>query len=156
VKNGKSYSANPALENSNRQEMETSAVILSKKQRSLASQSIVNKARKLEQEIFALTVESTHVHIVAENIDQTIGWVVSYYKNAVRLSLQENGFEGKLWARGFDKRYCMNTVELNVRIDYVRRHNPPNKSGGYVKRMTARGSRYIYVKKWKKKNILEI
>ena len=122
VKNGKPYSANPSLENNNRQEMKADTVILTKEQRLLASQSIVSQASKLEQKIFALTVQSTHVHIVAENIDQTIGRVVSYYKNAVRLNLQDNGFDGKLWASGFDKRYCMNIEQLKVRIDYVRKH----------------------------------
>ena len=122
VKNGKSYAANPAIENSNRQEMNANAVILTKEQRILACQSITSKAEQLGQEIFALAVGKTHVHIVAENIDETIGRVVSYYKNAVRLSLQENGFEGKLWAKGFDKRYCYDEKDIRIKVDYVRRH----------------------------------
>lgn len=122
VKDGKIYSGNPALENANRQLMKAKPVTLTKNQRIFAAQAIINKATKLNQKLFALAVCDNHIHIVLENTDLPVGRVVSYYKNAARVVLQEQGFQGKLWTRGFDKRYCMNTDELNAKIAYVQRH----------------------------------
>ena len=123
MKKGKLYTATQALENANRKQMKNKPVTLTKIQRSLATQSILEKAKELEQEIFALSVQSNHVHIVAKKIDLAAGRVVSYYKNVARICLQDKGFKGKLWTSGFDKRYCMSTEELKMKIDYVRKHN---------------------------------
>jgi len=82
----------------------------------------MDEAMKLNQRMFALVVCNNHVHIVAQNIDLPIGQVASHYKNAVRLTLQREGFQGRLWTRGFDKRYCMNREELADKIAYVRNH----------------------------------
>lgn len=95
---------------------------MTKEQKTLVNQTIVDEAKKLGQKIFASTVCNNHVHIVVQNINLAIGRVVSQYKHAARLALQEHGFEGKLWTRGFDKRYCMDTAELDAKIDYVRKH----------------------------------
>ena len=102
--------------------MKAKKVTLTKEQTILINQTIIDEAKKLGQKIFALAVCNNHVHIVVQNINLAIGRVVSHYKHAARLALQEHGFEGKLWTRGFDKRYCMNTQELDAKIDYVRKH----------------------------------
>ena len=123
VENGVIYRPSSALENANCQQMKAKPAILTKEQKILASQAIIAESKKLNQEIFALATCSNHVHIVAGNINLTIGRVVSHYKHAARLALQEHGFNGKLWTHGFDKRYCANAQELNAKIDYVRKHN---------------------------------
>ena len=122
VKNGEIYRPDTALENANLQQMRANQTTLTKEQRLFAAQAIKKEANKLNQEIFALAVCNNHIHLVVENINLPIGRVVSHYKHAVRLALQENGFEGKLWTQGFDKRYCMNTRELDAKIVYVCKH----------------------------------
>ena len=122
VKNGKIYHPDSALENANLQQMKSEKVFLSEKQKTIANKAIIDEAITLDQEIFELIVCTNHVHIVAENIRLTIGRVVSHYKNAIRLALQEQDFNGKLWTRSFDKRYCLDLKELNARIEYVRNH----------------------------------
>lgn len=122
VKDGKIFQPDTGLEHSNQQNMKTSKMILSKEQKEITYEAICNESIALNQKIFAHKVCSNHVHIVAETIDLAIGRVVSHYKNAVRLTLQDNGFDGKLWTKGFDKRYCINDEELNARIQYVRNH----------------------------------
>jgi REP element-mobilizing transposase RayT len=122
VKNGEIYHLNSVLENTNRQQMRAKTVTLAKEQKTVVTQAIIDEAKELGQKIFALAVCNNHVHIVLQNINLPIGRVVSHYKHAARLALQEQGFEGKLWTRGFDKRYCMNSKELDTKIDYVRKH----------------------------------
>jgi hypothetical protein len=122
VRDGTVCRANPALEDANRRQMKNKPVTLTKVQRMSARRAIVEEATKLNQRMFALVVCNNHVHIVAQNIDLPIGQVASHYKNAVRLTLQGEGFQGKLWTRGFDKRYCMNKEELAEKVAYVRNH----------------------------------
>jgi REP element-mobilizing transposase RayT len=126
VKNAKIYNASSALKNCNLRQMKEKPVKLSRKQRIIAVQAIVNEAKRLEQKIFALAVCDNHVHLIVQNINLSIGRVVSHYKNAARLTLQQQGFNGKLWTRGFDKRYCMNDKQLAVKIAYIRNHVNPN------------------------------
>ena len=122
VRDGRVHRANPALEDANRRQMKHKPMTLTKAQRMAASRAIMDEAMKLNQRMFALVVCNNHVHIVAQNIDLPIGQVASHYKNAVRLTLQREGFQGRLWTRGFDKRYCMNREELADKIAYVRNH----------------------------------
>ena len=122
VKDGAIHEANPALENINRQNMKAKHVMLSKEQKIYAASAIIDKASELKQKVFALTVCSNHIHILLQNIDLSIGRVVSHYKHAIRLALQQQGFQGKLWTRGFDKRYCMDNQDISTKIAYIRTH----------------------------------
>jgi hypothetical protein len=65
---------------------------------------------------------SNHVHIVAEYVDVPIGVIAGYYKNAGRVALQKNGFKGRVWTGGYDRRFCFNERELRARVDYVNKH----------------------------------
>jgi len=122
VKDGLIHQGNPSLENTNHQNVKAKHVMLSKKQKVYAANAIINEAIKLEQEIFALAVYNSHIHLLLQNINLPIGKVVSHYKHAIRLNLQKQGFEGKLWTRGFDKRYCMDNKEISAKIAYIRTH----------------------------------
>jgi len=42
-------------------------------------------------------------------------------KNAARVALQKDGFIGRVWAKGFDNRYCFDEESLKKRIDYVQK-----------------------------------
>ena len=58
----------------------------------------------------------------AERTNDSIEQVVSYYKNAARLALRDGGFMGRIWTKGFDKRFCFDEVELRSKIRYVENH----------------------------------
>jgi REP element-mobilizing transposase RayT len=102
--------------------MKHDPVTLTKVQRRSATRAVMDEATKLGQTLFAVAVCDNHVHLVVQSIDLPIGRVASHYKNAIRLTLQGQGFRGKLWTRGFDKRYCMKDEELVARVAYVRNH----------------------------------
>ncbi len=66
---------------------------------------------------------ANHIHVVADYITRPIGLVVSSYKNAAHVALRKTGISGRVWTKGFDKRYCFDCQSLKIRIDYVNSHN---------------------------------
>jgi hypothetical protein len=122
VKDGQTFEGNEQLLDANKEAMRQGAIRLNPKQKEIVKQAILDEAKELKQTIFAILVWSSHVHIVAENIDETIGKVTGRYKAAATKALRETGFEGKVWTKGYDKKFCFNEEELRARIEYVNNH----------------------------------
>jgi REP element-mobilizing transposase RayT len=74
--------------------------------------------------MYALAVKPTHVHLVVQYIPQLINKIFAYYKKAARLALKNTGHNGKLWTKGYDKRFCFDLDSLERRIKYVENQNP--------------------------------
>jgi len=129
VKNGRICPGNKALMESNKQSQLQDAIKLSKAQQKAVKEAIVKQAKLQNQHIYALSVQSNHVHIVAEYIPLPISKVVAYYKKAGRLALKAMGHNGKLWTRGYDKRFCFDKEILEQRVKYVQGQEPPVKPG---------------------------
>jgi len=123
VKEGKIYPANQSLSNSNKENLSKNPVKLSKTHRRIVRNAIFEKARLLNQKIYALSVFSNHVHIVTEYIPKPIGSVVTNYKNAAQVALRKIGLSGRVWTKGFDKRYCFDQQALKSKVHYVNSHN---------------------------------
>ncbi len=103
--------------------LKKSPVYLRGKEKKIVRETIVEAAKRFKQRILAIAVYSNHVHIVCEYVEVPIGVLVGYYKNASRVALQKKGLDGRVWTRGYDKRYCYDKEELEKRINYVRGHN---------------------------------
>ena len=123
VKNGKIHQANQTLANSNIQNLSKDPVKLSKNHREIVAKAIFEKANQLDQKIHALSVCSNHVHIVADYVPKPLGEIVTHYKNVAQVSLRKVGLSGRVWTKGFDKRYCFDQQTLNKRIHYVNSHD---------------------------------
>jgi REP element-mobilizing transposase RayT len=128
VKDGITHAGNEALVQSNQRNLKTKHIRLSPAHRQIVQKAILQKAEQLNQKISALSVSPTHVHILAEYIPILIGIVVRYYKNSAQVALRKIGFSGRIWTKGFDKRYCFDQKSLANRIDYVNEHNRISKS----------------------------
>jgi len=122
VKDGELLGENPKLWKANIKSQSDNKVTLKEQEREIVRKAILNEAEKLGQKIYSLAVCSNHVHLVAGYISDPINEVVGYYKNTARAALQTNGFVGRVWTKGYDKRYCFDERSLKQRIDYVRRH----------------------------------
>ena len=122
VKKRKIYSGNESLELSNKHLQNQKAVKLTKEHRDIIKNAIIREASVRNQHIYALSIQSNHVHIVAEYIPQPIEKVVAYYKKAGRVALKAVGVNGKLWTKGYDKRFCFDRATLEQKIEYVRGH----------------------------------
>lgn len=123
VRDGKILAGNKGLARANALSQVQGAVKLSRTQRGLVREAIVKEAALREQNVYALSVRATHVHIVVENIQMPISNMVAYYKKAGRLALKATGYTGKVWTRGYDKRYCFDKARLEKKIRYVKMHD---------------------------------
>jgi len=123
VKNGQTYDGNKALIQSNNKSQAQDMIKLSRNQQQVVRKAITEEAKSQDQRIYALSVQSNHVHMVAEYTQQPISKIVAYYKKSARLALKAAGHNGKLWTKGYDKRFCFDRVALEQRIKYVQDHN---------------------------------
>jgi len=99
------------------------AVILNKEEKETVRQAILKESEKIGQTIKVLAVCTNHIHLVAEPCCESVEKVVSRYKNAAMFALYTLGRTGRIWTRGFDKRFCFTEDELTARINYVQKHN---------------------------------
>lgn len=123
IKDGRIHPPNDYFVRTNECLQVQDTVRLSKNQRQLVRQAIVKEAELQGQHIYALVVKPTHVHIVLQYNPQPISKIVAYYKKTARLAIKATGHNGKLWTRGYDKRFCFDKESLERRISYVNGQN---------------------------------
>ena len=122
VQKGKILGENPKLKKANIDSMPRNEVRLDKKQKEIVKEAILKEAEKAGKRILALAVCSNHVHIVLRYDGKPLEKAVGRLKDTARVALQLGGFIGRVWARGFDNRYCFDEKSLKNRIDYVQKH----------------------------------
>ncbi len=123
VKKGKVYSGSEGLSVSNRFTMSQDAIILKPPQRKMAHEAIMREAFQQNHRILALTVQYNHVHIVFAFNATPISRIVAQYKATARLAMKETGLTGRVWTKGYDKRYCFEKPRLADKIKYVNNHD---------------------------------
>ena len=123
VKKGKILPPNQSLADSNKQNLSRKPVKLSVTDRQIVQNAILKKAEQINQIIYALSVSSNHIHIVAGYIPKPIGLVVRHYKNSAQAALRKTSSAGRIWTKGFDKRYCFDKKTLKNKIHYVNSHD---------------------------------
>jgi len=122
VKNGRILQPDNKLYLTNKQKLKRTPVKLKELQKRLVKEIILAESKRINQRICAFTVCSDHIHIVAESCSESISQIVQRYKRVSTYALQKNGFNGKVWTKGYDKRYCFSVKDLRIRINYVLRH----------------------------------
>jgi REP element-mobilizing transposase RayT len=122
VKDGAVRGENVAIKKDCEKKLEHEPVRLGRREKEIVKNAIIGAAKRFEQKILAVAVYSNHVHIVCEYVDVPIDVIVSYYKNAGRVALKECGFEGRVWTKGYDKRFCFSEKDLRTKVDYVNKH----------------------------------
>jgi hypothetical protein len=122
VKDGEVMGENTTLKQDCRDKLTRPPVRLHSKEKKIVREAILEASKRFKQNIRAIGVCSNHVHIVCDYVEVPIGVLVGYYKYAGRKALQKCGHEGKVWTRGYDKRFCFDEKSLKNRIDYVERH----------------------------------
>jgi REP element-mobilizing transposase RayT len=123
VKDGETRDGDEVLFEINQRNLSKEPVTLTQEQRKIVADAICAKADDIKEKILALAVCSNHVHVVAGYTTTDLESIVQYYKAAAQMALRNKGLEGKLWTRGFDKRFCFDESNLRRRIDYVRRQS---------------------------------
>jgi REP element-mobilizing transposase RayT len=98
-------------------------VMLRHEEKYVVRRAILEEAARIGYPIEALAVCSNHIHLVARYFSEPIGQTVSRCKNISTSVLKEHGRSGRIWTRGFDKRFCFDRKDLIRRIQYVNNHN---------------------------------
>lgn len=122
VKDGEVRGENVALKMDCEEKLKKKPVRLRGKEKEIVREAILEAAKRFKQNIRAIAICSNHVHIVCEYVEVPISALVSYYKNAGRTALRTKGITGKIWTRGYDKRFCFDQKALKERIKYVEKH----------------------------------
>jgi REP element-mobilizing transposase RayT len=107
----------------NKKRQKTPTVKLNKKEIQLIRQVIINEAERIGHEIEALAVCASHVHLAARPHSESIEGVVGRYKGTTTRTLWNFGHKGRIWTKGFDKRFCFSEEDLIRKIRYVNKHN---------------------------------
>lgn len=122
VKDGDICGENIALAKSNVKNMKGPAIRLSSREKKIVRDAIIEASKKYGQKVLAIAVQSNHVHIVCEYIDIPIGVMVARYKSAGRIAVCSERAAGKIWATGYDRKFCFDEESLETRVAYVQRH----------------------------------
>ncbi len=102
--------------------LEKRPVVLDDSMKRAVREALMRVAGEWDVEILALAVCRDHLHVVTGPLNDPIGKVVAVWKTAVRHALYDAGLAGKVWAKGYDKRFCYDDESLRARIDYVVGH----------------------------------
>jgi hypothetical protein len=122
VQHGKVLDGNEKVREHARRIQKSATVRLTKKERSAVEQAITAEIEKVGQQLEAIAVCSNHVHLVVRWSYHPVDEIVSRYKNAGMFALRDVGRTGRIWTKGYDRRFCFTEEEFNRRIEYVKRH----------------------------------
>jgi len=123
VKDGVVIEKNEQLRQDNEHRLVKNSVRFGSDEKRIVEIAIKREAKKYQVGLAAIAVCSNHVHAVAVSGEQSIEKMVARFKNAGRVALREIGFEGKVWSKGYDKRFCFDEKSLQTRAAYVSKHN---------------------------------
>jgi len=107
----------------NKKRQKSPTVKLNKQEIKLIRQVILNEAERISHEIVALTVCTNHVHLTSRTNTKSIEDLVGRYKSLTTRALWVLGRKGRIWTKGYDKRFCFTEEELTRKIKYVHKHN---------------------------------
>lgn len=121
VDDGKILPANPALEDADRAALKYEPWVFTPPQIVAAGALICDSLQqRMAVPVWALAVESWHLHAVVDPGNHDLPKVVKCLKDAVRYGLKPGR---PIWAAGYDKRWCFDDESLRRRIDYAQSHN---------------------------------
>ena len=120
VDDGRVFPPDPQMESEDRRRMKYAAFGFEKDRFTDIGQMMGDALRsRLDAHIFAMTVQTWHVHVLAI-APHTPSTMVKCAKDAVRWGLRPGR---PIWSRGYDKRYCFDEQAVRARTRYVERHN---------------------------------
>ena len=100
-------------------------VKLTKQEQAVVEEAILNEAERINHRIEALAICTNHIHLAARPGEKSIERIVSMYKSAATRALRCYGRTGRIWTKGFDKRFCFTKDDLARKITYIRNHKKP-------------------------------
>lgn len=122
VKDGQILPANPQVLKASKKRQKSPAVKLNKPEIKLVQQAILAEAGRIGHKILALSVRSNHVHLVLSPHSESVEKTAGRYKSITTRALWKHSRKGRIWTKGYDKRFCFSEKELAARVKYVQNH----------------------------------
>jgi REP element-mobilizing transposase RayT len=122
VKNGRILPADNRLLQANKARQKLPTVKLKTQEKKIVRREILAEAEKIGHEIIALAVCTNHVHLLTRPHSQSIEELVGRYKSLTTRALWKYGREGRIWTKGYDKRFCFTQEEFAARKKYIQNH----------------------------------
>ncbi len=123
VKNGKVLDGDEELFELCRFLQRGPTVKLRSDEKQIVRRAILNEAERINLKVGALAVCSNHVHLLLWFSLIPIGRLISRFKNISTSALKNNGRLGRIWTRGFDKRFCFDNDHFSAYITYINDHD---------------------------------
>jgi len=124
VKDGQTLDPNPNLKQANLSSIKQDIIKLSPFQKNITEIAILKEAKRINHKIYAIAVCSNHIHLLAEASKESIEKAVQRYKYSATAELRKFGVvQEKIWAKGFDKRFCYTENEIERKIQYIQKQN---------------------------------
>jgi hypothetical protein len=118
VDDGVILPSNPRLHAAAQRQMANDAVILSRSEQDAAFEALCAGAKEFGYRLFAVSIEAWHAHWLLNHGDDKTATMVGRLKNLMRQAVGR----GRIWTKGYDKRFCFDEHTVNQRRQYIERH----------------------------------
>jgi hypothetical protein len=118
VDHGQILPGDPMLVASAQTHMLGDPVYLSVDEQRRAFDALLAAAHEFAYQLFAVTLESWHAHILLDHRADPVATAAGRLKTRIRQALDR----GRLWTTGYDKRYCFTDAQIHARTQYIHRH----------------------------------
>ncbi len=98
------------------------SIKLKSSEKSIVRTAILTEAERIGQQIEAVAVCTNHIHLAARPSNKSIERIVSMYKSAATRQLRFCDRTGRIWTKGFDKRFCFDEEDFQRKVLYIKRH----------------------------------
>jgi len=122
VKDGKIFQGNETIFKLCEKLQKGQTVKLKKQEKEIVRTAILNEAERIGQKLQALVTCTNHIHLVALPCDKSIERIIGMYKSVATRALRCSGRTGRIWTKGFDKRFCFTQDDLAKKIAYIQNH----------------------------------
>lgn len=118
VEHGRLLPESPLLNAHAKSLLTSEPVFFSTTEQDLMFESLCQSSQKYHYQLFAVSVDSWHLHWLINHHQDPVSTMVGRLKNAMRQKLNR----GRIWTKGYNKRYCYSEDDVYSRMAYIQRH----------------------------------
>ena len=123
VADGKGLPGQIGILERNKKRQKSPTVKFNTREKEIVKETVLGEAKRISHKLEALTVCSNHVHLLARPYTQSIEEVVGRYKSLTTRALWQKARRGRIWSKGYDKRFCFTEEDIAARAKYIQEHN---------------------------------
>ena len=106
--------------NKKRQKAET--VKLSRAEKQIVRNIILSEAQRIGQVVEGVVVYSNHVHLLVRPHSESMEEIIGRYKSITTRQLWTKGRKGRIWTKGYNRRFCFGEEDIIKKKQYIDNH----------------------------------